>query len=139
MRKRLVILASITAILLASCCKAICLDDELRISFQQFTVSETDTVLYVKYKPGTTEPLDSIWKETPSAPSLPGTTLSAHTETLPTGFDWQVYLPALDRQFFLTNIQTGTDKCKCESGTYKTVNGYTLNGTPQQGSYIILK
>jgi hypothetical protein len=136
---KLLILIAITAIAaLSSCCKEACINEnDLSVSFYNFTVSDADTVLYVRYQPGTTTPLDSNWKYQPLAPS--NTSRSALWERLPANSDWQIFIPAVNKQYYITDIVTGTADCSCERGQSTVIRQYKVNHTTtRQGNFLVL-
>ena len=138
MNKLLLLIAVAATIALSSCCKMECIDDtNLTVSFYNFTTSEADTVLFVRYQPGTTTPIDSNWKYQPVLTS--GTTRSALWENLPVNADWQIHIPAANKRYYITDIVTGTANCACEGGQSTVIRQYTVNQTiTRQGNFLVL-
>ena len=134
---KLLLLLAFTTIAFSSCCKMECIDEtDLTVSFYNFTTSDADTVLYVSYQSGTTTPIDSNWKYQPAAPS---TTRSALWERLPANADWQIYIPAANKKYYITDIVTGTANCACEGGQSTIIREYKVNQTvTKQGNFLVL-
>ena len=124
--------------LIGSCCKAECLDASVFVTFSNFRVHQTDTLLLVRYKPGTgqTTVVDSVWR---FLPNLPGsdTARSYHSENITAGTDWKIVIPAVNRTFWITDISLRTAKC-CGSRS-AVVRDFKLNGTLKQGSFLQLE
>ena len=140
MNKLLIGIALLIGFTLYACCKAECIkDDTLTVSFQNFKHRDADTVLLVRYKKGAsiTQPLDSLWKY--SAPVTPDTAFSRLSVQLKGDTDWQVYIPALSKRYFITDLMVASSECHCERGRSVFVRGFKLDGVEQMGSLLFLR
>lgn len=140
MNKLLIGMAVVAGFTLYACCKAECIkDDTLTVSFQNFKHRDTDTVLLVRYKKGASaaQPLDSSWKY--SAPITPDTTFSHLNIQLKGDTDWQVYLPALNNRYMISDLIVASSECNCERGRSLYVRSFKLNGVGQMGSLLFLR
>ena len=131
----IILVASAAAAALAGCCKEICDPAELQISFRNFKAVDTDTVLLVRYQRGAQNATDtSLVVHHISASD---TTNSSLVEGLFHAYDWKVIIPSLNRQYFVTDMQTTSVRCCGQRG--RKVDGYKLNSTEQQGDYLVLE
>jgi hypothetical protein len=140
MNKLLLGIAFVVGFTLYACCKAECIkDDSLTVTFQNFRHRDTDTVLLVRYKKGAaiTQPLDSLWKY--SASVTPDTTFSRLNVQLEGDTDWQVYIPSLNKRYFITDLIVASSECHCERGRSEYVRSYKLDGIEQMGSLLFLR
>ena len=134
--KKLFILLSIVGFY--SCCKEACLDEGLLVHTRNMQAVDTDTVYLIRYKAYTrfSEKIDTVKS---IAPVPAGSTLpSAFSEVLDYSYDWQVVIPALNKEYFISNLLTEKKRCNCESGTYRTVSRYWLNSTQKEGNVAVL-
>ena len=131
-------LAVFSVLVLAGCCKEMCIGDEVTISFERFRAQETDTVWFVRYTPeNPTQPLDSFRILSQVAPADTGRSSVAHS--LSTNFHWAVRLPSLNKEYRFENFDFTTEKCNCGGKKYKSVKSYTVNGMRQEGLFIRLE
>lgn len=140
MNKLLVGIAFVVGVSLYACCKEACVkDDTLTVTFQNLKHRDTDTVLLVRYKKGasTTQPLDSTWKY--SAPISPDTAWSNLNLQLKGDADWQMYLPALNKRYMVSDMIVASSECNCERGRSVYVRSYKLDGTEHMGSLLFLR
>jgi hypothetical protein len=140
MNKLLIGIAVVAGFTLYACCKAECIkDNTLTVIFQNFKHRDTDTVLLVRYKKGAsiTQPLDSTWKY--SAPVSPDTAWSQLNLMLQSDTDWQVYIPALNKRYMVSDLNVASSECNCERGRSVFVRSYKLDGTEQMGSLLFLR
>jgi hypothetical protein len=119
----------------SACCKAYCIKDpQLTVSFQRFKARDVDTVYLFRYNPGGTQYADSSASLRPN--DAQDTTFSYLNMELTPGSDWEIRIPAVNRQYRITGIQTETGDCNCSSGNYNIVKSFTVNGRQQQGSLL---
>lgn len=115
-----------------------CEDDGLHISVQNVQAVNTDTIYLIKYKPNTgfTERIDTVkhYATVPTGSTLPST----FRERLDPDTDWKVVIPALNKEYFISNIETAQERCQCEGGKYTTVKKFHLNNAEKEGSSIVL-
>ena len=131
-------LAVFSVLVLAGCCKEMCIGDEVTISFERFRAQETDTVWFVRYTPeNPTQPLDSFRILSQVAPADTGRSSVAHS--LSANFHWAVRLPSLNKEYRFENFDFTTEKCNCGGKKYKSVKSYTVNGMRQEGLFIRLE
>jgi hypothetical protein len=92
----------------------------------------------IKYRPGTNfnERIDTVKQY--MAPPAGTTQIVSFFETLEPDTDWKVVIPALNKEYFISNIETEKRRCACESGTYQTVRKFRLNNTEVEGSSVSL-
>ena len=129
---------SLLVFTLGACCKAICEDQQLLVSGQGFQYTDVDTLFLVKYKRGSNfaERIDTI-KRYMAAP-VNNTQSVSFFETLNAATDWKVVIPALNKEYFISNIETEKGRCECEPGNYRTVQRFQFNNTEVEGSSVSL-
>jgi hypothetical protein len=133
-----IILAVFSFLLLAGCCKEMCIGDEVAISFERFRATETDTVWFVRYAPDNpAQALDSFRILSQVAPADTGR--SSVTHSIAANFHWAVRLPSLNKEYRFENFDFTTEKCNCGGKKYKSVRSYTVNGLRQEGLFILLE
>ena len=132
------LLACLITLSLYSCCKAICEDQGLFISVQNIQAVDTDTVYLIKYKPSTgfADKIDTVkhFANVPAGSTLPST----FREMLEPNADWKVVIPGVNKEYFISNIETGQEHCECGGGKYTMVTKYRLNNAQKEGNNVIL-
>ena len=123
--------------LAAGCCKIICVDGEVTISFEKFKAAETTTVVFVRYPPGSTQALDSF--SVLSIVPVGDTSRSAVAHSISVDYNWTVRLPALNKEYRIENFVFTKEKCNCTGDEYKSVNSFTVNGERKDGDFIRLE
>jgi len=127
-------LAFITVLTLYSCCQEFCDDQRLLLWGRDLPYTAVDTFFVIRYKPGTnfTERIDTLkrYMLPPSSTSQP----VSFFESLESSADWKIVIPALSKEYFISNIETAQQRCNCEPGSYKTVTRFRLNNTTIEGS-----
>ena len=132
------IVAVFSVMLFAGCCKVYCDGTDLGLGFQKFKAKDTDTVLFVKYLPGSaqTKPVDTsriLYRVAPT-----DTTHSSVVYQISSGYDWKVLLPSVNRQFVFESFELTTEKCNC-GGKYKAIKSFLLNGVRKEGLFVALE
>ncbi|HEY1021632.1 MAG TPA: hypothetical protein VGE06_04940 [Flavisolibacter sp.] len=132
------ILAVFSLLLLAGCCKEMCIGDEVTISFERFRATETDTVWFARYAPDNpAQALDSF--RILSQVASTDTGRSSVTHSISANFHWTVRLPSLNKAYRVENFAFTTEKCNCGGKKYKSVRSYTVNGRQQESLFIRLE
>jgi hypothetical protein len=120
-------------------CHEVCLDEGVHIRVQNMQAVDTDTVYLIKYKPNTgfAERIDTIKRyiNIPVGSTLPSTFF----DILDYKDDWKVVIPAVNKEYFISNIETGTASCSCEPGNYKTVKKFRFNNSEKEGNDVVLQ
>jgi len=134
-----VFLFVLLATLLCACCQGECEGCGIFVSFEKFNATEADTVLFVEYVPGTAQQQvrDSQWIYNPTLPA--DTTKSFLMRDLFCNADWTIFIPAVNRSYLVTAIQTKLEKCPCQGGKQPSVQQYAVNGTAHQEHTLVLQ
>lgn len=137
MKKLLV--AFITTLMLYSCCKEYCEDQRLLVWGRNLQYTDVDTIFLIKYKPGTnfTERLDTI-NQYMIQPTGNNSQPVSFFKSLESNTDWKIVIPALNKEYFISNIETEKQRCNCEPGTYQTVRTFRFNNATIEGSSVDL-
>ena len=137
MKKLLVVF--ITTLMLYSCCQEFCEDQQLVVWGRDFQYTDVDTFYMVKYKPGTnfTERLDTVRRYIIS-PAGGNTQLVSFFEILQPDTDWKIVIPALNKEYFISDIEIEKKRCNCDPGSYRTVKRFRFNNTTIEGSSVDL-
>ncbi|WP_148661231.1 hypothetical protein [Flavisolibacter tropicus] len=136
--KRL-LLAAIPVIALYACCKEVCEDQNLLVRTQNMQAVDTDTVFLIRYKPYSrfSEKIDTVKRY--SLVPVGGTTQpSAFFDYLDFNYDWKIVIPALNKEYFISYIETEKKPCHCEGGKYRAVKRFELNNVKVEGSTVVL-
>jgi len=136
--KKLLPIYTIIVLALAACCKAECLPNGVTVTFEKFKARDADSVLIVRYRPGTnfSALLDSAWTITPVSTS--DTTHSGLVKFLPGNDEAKIYLSSLNKTYLLRDIESERINCGCGNGKIDVVRSLILNGVQQQGDFIVL-
>lgn len=140
MTMKQLLLVFLTVFILTSCVRCLekCQDEGVYVRVQNMQAVDTDTVYLIKYKVNTgfTEKIDTVKRYTniPVGSTLPSTFF----DILDSNNDWKVVIPALNKEYFISNIKTGTASCSCEPGNYRTVEKFHFNTIEKEGNSIVL-
>jgi hypothetical protein len=118
--------------LITACCKVYCDGRNLHISFQKLKSVDTDSVLFIRYKPktGLMQTIDSSWLYNSVSPA--DSSRSSLFHTISSDNDWKIYLPSINLYYTITDFVTTTEKCKCGGDKYKLLRTYKLNGITKE-------
>src|SRR5687767_14945584 len=119
---------------ISSCCKDMCIKEQLHLRFIGFDRLELDTIDMKIFDPATdfTQLLDSQQM-----------IFGLQTmDTIPVNWsinvqldkDIAILLPSTGRQFQLRDFQTKREPCGCSQGDRKIVTAFVLDDTPQTGT-----
>jgi len=136
----IVLVVAVTAgFMLQACCKAYCDVETFSIRFIDYKVSDIDTVLFTKYVANGKfdQKLDSVFVYTYY--NQADTIYSGFSQNVAFDRDWIIKIPNTSKEYRITEITTFDNKCACNSGTYKSVKSYRLDGVPQATDYFDLK
>ena len=133
------LLVIVIAFSLGACCKMICEPRQgLTISTRNLSAADTDTVYLVRYKPNTgfAEQIDTVKRisPVPAGSNLP----SSFMQELAYTTDWKVVIPAVNKEYFISNFETVTERCSCTGDKYRKVRKFSLNNTVKEGSSVDL-
>lgn len=134
---RIIAILLVAATCMQSCCKADCVDGALIASFENFRAVDIDTILLVKYQQGSQQQkiIDTTYRIRSTSPT--DTFTIYHSEHLLYPFDWKIIIPALNKQYLVSDFQLKTFKCCGEKA--KGVTAYKLNNVQQQGGFLQLR
>lgn len=131
--KQIIFLILIGSII-QSCCKADCINGALSVSFENFKAVDTDTVLLVRYNQGQQTALDTSIRTTVAAND---TIKSYMVEQVYYNNDWRIIIPALNKNYQITNLAVTTIKCCGEKS--KRVKTYKINNVQKEGDFLLLE
>jgi len=116
------------------CCKSICIDKTLYISFRKIKSVDADSISLIQYAPGTNymQKTDSIFINTPVASS--DTMYSPLFREINADHDWKIINHSLDKAYRLNNFEL--EKIRCCSDKGYVVRSFELNGTRRTGDYF---
>lgn len=125
--------------LAAGCCQAECPTADVMVSFERFRSSDVDSVLTVRYRPGThfTERLDSTWTYTPVAAT--DTSWSRLYKTIFGMEDTRIFLPSVNKTFRFTDFELESIRCPCNGGRTRVVRSFAVNGIRKEGTTAVLE
>ena len=137
MKEQFFIYASILVIF-ASCCKAECITADVMISFEKLKARDTDSVLVIMYRPGTSfsVQIDSTWTYTPV--SIPDTSNSGLVKSIPGHVDSKIFLSSLNKAYLFTGYELENINCACEGNKTQVVRSFFLNSVRKQGNNVAL-
>lgn len=123
---------------LAGCCKEMCIGNEIVVSFEKLKAIDTDTVLVVKYQPGTqlVKGLDTARIYSNVAPT--DTSKSRVFHTITSGFDWKILVPSVSKFYTVTDFILTKQRCPCGGNTYPSIEAYRVNNVRKEGFFISL-
>jgi hypothetical protein len=125
--------------LFSACCQEECMPCNVHVSFEKFKAAEVDTVLFIEYVPGTGQTSVRSTQER-HVPTVPGDTAQAVLyKILFCGSDWKIEIPAVNRQYLLTDIETKLQRCPCDPGKQPMLKSYKVNGTVHDEHTLILQ
>lgn len=108
------------------------------ISIRNLPAADVDTVYLIRYKPNTgfAERLDTLKRisPVPAGNNQP----SSFMEELAYTTDWKVVIPAVHREYFISNFETVTERCSCTGDKYRRVKTFNLNNTRKEGNSVVL-
>jgi len=136
----IVLVVAVTAgFMLQACCKAYCGSQTFNIRFINYKAADIDTVLFTKYVANGKfdQKLDSVFVYTYY--NQADTIYSGFSQNVAFDRDWIIKIPNTSKEYRITEITTFDNKCACNSGTYKSVKSYRLDGVPQATDYFDLK
>ncbi|HYH15285.1 MAG TPA: hypothetical protein VD794_08695 [Flavisolibacter sp.] len=136
---RRLLLASLLVVILYSCCKGFCEPEQgLHISIRNLQAVDTDTVYLIRYKANTgfSERIDTVKRiePVPAGNTLP----SSFMDELHYATDWKVVIPAVNKEYFISNLETKTERCSCTGDKYRSVIKFRLNNMEKEGSSAVL-
>ena len=124
---------------LGACCKGECEPTQgVLISIRNLQAVDTDTVYMVRYKANTgfAERLDTVKRFNPVPAG--STSPSTFMEELDFTNDWKVIIPAVNKEYFISDFETVTERCSCTGDKYVRVKKFSLNNTVIESSSAIL-
>lgn len=118
---------------ITGCCKVYCVDVELGVDFSRMKATDTDTVLFLGYKKGSNfqERIDSIAIITQVAET--DTTRSGLFHTLSFSKDWKVVIPAIQKEYYITDFIVKNENCSCGGNDYSVIRYFKVNGEEKEG------
>jgi len=137
-RLSIIIVSIIFIACFTSCCKDLCLKEQLHLYFIGFDRLDLDTIDTKIYEPSSnfTQQVDSqrmiYGLETMDTTPV---TLSMNVQL---DKDIAIVLPSTAQQYQLTDFQTKREPCGCGQGDRKIVTAYMQDGTPRTGTEIYL-
>jgi hypothetical protein len=125
-------------LILAGCCKEMCIGNEIVVSFEKLKAIDTDTVLVIKYQPGTqlVKGLDTARIYSNVAPTDTSNSRVFHTITA--GFDWKILVPSVNKTYTVTGFILTKQRCPCGGNTYQSIEAYSVNNVRKEGFFISL-
>ena len=125
--------------LAAGCCQAECPTADVMVSFERFRSADVDSVLTVRYKPGThfTERLDRTWTFAPVAAT--DTTFSRLYKTIFGVADTRIFLSSVNKTFRFTDFELESIRCPCNGGRTQVVRSFAVNGIRKEGTTAVLE
>lgn len=118
---------------LESCCKEACYGGDVAVSFQNYTLQEVDTVIFV----GTSGNIkDSFAVITPS--SGLDMAKSPLVQTVHPQRRWTVTMPSVNKVFRFDNFEFEKQKCACSNSKMEVLKSYTVDGVPETSWFYVL-
>jgi hypothetical protein len=120
----------VAAFLLHACCHEACVSESLSFEFEGFEAADIDTVRFTQYY------ADGKFENPIQTMEFYGYPFSLGADAVL--WDWVVTVQATPNSYRVSRIRTGRADCLCESGSYRTIKGFELNGQDISGSQIVI-
>lgn len=116
------------------CCKSMCVDKTLSISFRKIKSVAADSISIIQYAVSSnyTQKTDSIFINTPVSPT--DTTYSYLFRQISSEYDWKIINHSLNKEYRLNNFELERIKCCSDRGF--VVRSYEVNGVRKTGDFF---
>jgi hypothetical protein len=138
------ILAGVTTFSIYGCCKERCSRSQLPLLFLHFNHDDVDTVLLIKFEPNGQfiNKIDSFYEYLPqyAANVQPFDSITHYVFDIDLRKDWEIKLPALNKTYQVSGIETANQSCNCGRGSTKVISAYKLQaGNLLHQEYVVIE
>ncbi|MBC7829235.1 MAG: hypothetical protein H7122_15910 [Chitinophagaceae bacterium] len=118
-----------SALVLQSCCKSLCIDDNIfAVDFQGFTAMEMEKIKVLRYNQSSfAKAIDSYYVSTNIILTNNPTRVYLDNPIV-SDFDFRIVVENAGLSYNISDFLIEKGDCACSQGTYKRIAGYNLNG-----------
>ena len=118
-----------SASVLQSCCKAVCIDDDIfAIDFQGFNATEMEKIKILRFNQDNfSSAIDSYYVSTTNI-IINNSTRVYPDKPLLSDFDFKINVEKAGLSYSVSDFQKEKENCSCGPGTFEKIVGYKLNG-----------